>query len=105
MRIRDLRIENFRGLGRFEMKNLGRINLIVGENNSGKTTILEAVNILMAYGNAIPLWSVLSRRGEVVWDGAPASSRRMQDDCSSAMRSQSVRPSGSQRPAAKTRSR
>lgn len=69
MRIRDLCINDFRGLGRFEMKNLGRINLIVGENNSGKTTILEAVNILMAYGNAIPLWSVLSRRGEVVWDG------------------------------------
>ena len=33
-------------ISRFEMKDLGRINLIVGANNSGKTTILEAISIL-----------------------------------------------------------
>jgi ABC-type branched-subunit amino acid transport system ATPase component len=68
MQIRALRIENFRGMSRFEMKNLGRINLIVGTNNSGKTTILEAISILMPYGNATAIWSALSRRGEVLWD-------------------------------------
>ena len=68
MRIQNLRIENFRGFDRFEMKNLGRINLIVGENNSGKTTVLEAISILMPYGNATAIWSALSRRGEVLWE-------------------------------------
>ena len=42
MRIQNLRIEDFRGIRRFEMKDLGRINLIVGANNSGKTTTKSA---------------------------------------------------------------
>jgi energy-coupling factor transporter ATP-binding protein EcfA2 len=67
MRIQNLRIENFRNLGRFEMKDLGRINLIVGENNSGKTTILEAISILMARGNPSNLWAALDRRKEFTW--------------------------------------
>ncbi len=67
MRIRNLQIENFRSISRFEMKNLGRINLIVGANNSGKTTILEAISILMAHGNPTNLWAALDRRKEFVW--------------------------------------
>jgi AAA ATPase domain/AAA domain, putative AbiEii toxin, Type IV TA system len=67
MRIKNLRIENFRGFGRFEMKSLGRINLIVGANNSGKTTVLEAISILMASGDASVIWSILYQRGETVW--------------------------------------
>ena len=67
MRIRNLRIENFRGFSRLEMKDLGRINLIVGANNSGKTTVLEAINVLMAGGDAWAIWSILYRRGETVW--------------------------------------
>ena len=67
MRIQNLRIENFRGFRRFEMKNLGRINLIVGENNSGKTTVLEAISILMAHGNPSNLWAALNRRREFTW--------------------------------------
>ena len=64
MRMKDLEIENFRGFRRFQMKDLGRINLIVGTNNCGKTTVLEAVHILMGFGNATTIWSTLSRRGE-----------------------------------------
>ncbi len=67
MRIRNLCIENFRGFGRLEMKNLGRINLIVGANNSGKTTVLEAISILMAHGNPSNLWAMLNRRREFSW--------------------------------------
>jgi AAA15 family ATPase/GTPase len=67
MRIKNLNIENFRGFGRFAMKNLGRVNLIVGANNCGKTTVLEAVNVLMSNGNLSTIWSILNRRGEVIW--------------------------------------
>src|ERR1700677_3153330 len=67
MRINSLSIQDFRGFRRFEMKDLGRINLIVGTNNSGKTTVLEAINVLMASGDGYPIWSILSRRGEDVW--------------------------------------
>ncbi len=44
--INELRIENFRGFASLEFKDLKRVNLVVGENNSGKTSLLEAVLLL-----------------------------------------------------------
>jgi ABC-type branched-subunit amino acid transport system ATPase component len=64
MRIQSLSIQDFRGFRRFEMKDLGRINLIVGANNSGKTTVLEAINLLAANGDTPAIWSMLLQRGE-----------------------------------------
>jgi AAA15 family ATPase/GTPase len=46
--LKSLKIENFRCFPSFEMKQLGRLNLIVGTNNSGKTSILEAIQLLIA---------------------------------------------------------
>jgi AAA15 family ATPase/GTPase len=37
--LKSVKIENFRGFKSFELQQLGRINLLVGENNSGKTSI------------------------------------------------------------------
>ena len=39
-------IDGFRGLRRLRLENLGLINVLVGENSSGKTSILEALSIL-----------------------------------------------------------
>lgn len=36
-------IENFKRFDKFEMDNLGQFNLIVGDNNVGKTTVLESL--------------------------------------------------------------
>jgi ABC-type branched-subunit amino acid transport system ATPase component len=69
MPIQNLRIENFRGFRLFRMANPRRINLIVGANNSGKTTVLEAINVLMSGGDSSVIWSILYRRGETVWVG------------------------------------
>lgn len=41
----SLHIKNFRMLEDFEVKKLGRLNLIVGKNNSGKSTVLEALRV------------------------------------------------------------
>jgi predicted ATPase len=38
-------IHQFRGLRDLELKDLGRINLLVGINNSGKTSVLEALSV------------------------------------------------------------
>jgi AAA15 family ATPase/GTPase len=46
------------------MTGLGRVNLLVGENNSGKTSVLEAINILSAQGRLEVIWDTLTRRGE-----------------------------------------
>ncbi len=41
--IDSLEIENFRGFEKLRLKNFKRINILVGDNGSGKTSFLEAV--------------------------------------------------------------
>lgn len=43
--LNSLEIKNFRSLEDFKVAKLGRVNLIVGKNNSGKSTVLEALRI------------------------------------------------------------
>jgi hypothetical protein len=64
--LRDLRISGFRGFREFAMSGLGRVNLLVGMNNCGKTSVLEAVHMLSAPGSATPLWQAQARRAEFV---------------------------------------
>jgi hypothetical protein len=68
--LRRLKIENFRALRHFGMSGLGRVNLLVGTNNCGKTSVLEAIHILTEEGPE-PLWASLGRRGEYA-DGVRA---------------------------------
>ena len=42
--LKRLTIGSYRGLRNLTMENLGQINIIIGENNSGKTSILEATH-------------------------------------------------------------
>ena len=44
-------IQRFRQFKNLELNNLGKINLILGPNNVGKTSILEAIYIHSCYGN------------------------------------------------------
>jgi hypothetical protein len=57
-------IEGYRGFEQFEMAGLGRVNLLVGTNNSGKTSVLEALYLLTSRGDPLSLWHLLWRRGE-----------------------------------------
>ncbi len=50
--IESLRIHGFRCFNRLEVNRLSDINLIAGKNNSGKTSLLEAVFLLGSAGNA-----------------------------------------------------
>ena len=47
-----LRIRNYRGFTDLGIDRLSRINLFTGRNNSGKTTLLEALFLLCGAGNA-----------------------------------------------------
>ena len=49
--LRNLWIENFRALEDFKVARLGRVNLIVGKNSSGKSTVLEALRIFSRRAN------------------------------------------------------
>lgn len=46
------------------MGRLARVNLLVGTNNCGKTSVLEALQILVSPGTPNPVWTTLARRGE-----------------------------------------
>ena len=46
-----LNIKHFRGIENLELKDLSTINIIVGDNNSGKTSLLEAITLLESPDN------------------------------------------------------
>lgn len=48
---KKIRIENFRGISSLEIKDPRQFNLFVGQNNSGKTSILEAIFLLTGPAN------------------------------------------------------
>lgn len=61
-------IKNFRLFKHLEVKKLSRLNLIVGRNNSGKSTFLEAVK-LYASGGAPDMLASLVRTRTENWQG------------------------------------
>ena len=61
----SLDIQGYRGLNAFSLSGLGRINLLVGTNNCGKTSILECIELLESVDKrAFVYSSILGRRGE-----------------------------------------
>ena len=78
--LQSLTLENYRGFDRFDLHDLGRVNLIVGTNNAGKTSVLEAVQILKTPGDIGRIWSTLSRRGEDIYEESESSRLRQQID-------------------------
>lgn len=81
--LKSLKIENFRCFQTFELQQLGRVNLLVGNNNSGKTSILEAIQLLCSRNNLEPLAEAMDRRGEYFWgDGKSGFDTRSEFDIS-----------------------
>jgi hypothetical protein len=64
--LNSLEIRNFRGFRHLKIERLGRVNLIVGKNNIGKTNLLEALR-LYARRASTPtfIWEILGARNEV----------------------------------------
>lgn len=74
--ISSLKISGYRGLSGFELSGMGRVNLLVGKNNSGKTSVLEAIDLLCSNGETNRVWQILVRRGEyTVVAAAPKSAK------------------------------
>jgi AAA15 family ATPase/GTPase len=49
LKLESLRIQNFRTFRDLTIDRLGRVNLVVGKNNVGKTSLLEAINFYASY--------------------------------------------------------
>ena len=61
----SIEIRGYRGLREFALRGLGRVNLLVGTNNCGKTSVLECIELLnSAEKNTYLYSSILGRRGE-----------------------------------------
>lgn len=60
--ITELEVAQYRGLRGFSLRGLGRVNLLVGANNSGKTSALEAISLAAAPLDPSIWMQVASRR-------------------------------------------
>ena len=62
--IRTLTLENYRSFEKYQVRDLARVNLLVGPNNCGKTSVLEAVELLASGGHPETMLRSGSRREE-----------------------------------------
>lgn len=60
--IKSIEIIKFRGIQKLTVSEFSNINLIVGDNNSGKTTFLEAIQLLFAKSQLSSIKSVINQR-------------------------------------------
>lgn len=63
--MKSIHIKNYKNLKDLKIDSLSKINLIVGKNNVGKSTLLEAISIFASGGNMSSLLEILDIRGEV----------------------------------------
>lgn len=64
----ELLVSNYKRLQDLKISKLSRINLFTGINNSGKTTLLEAIYLLCRQNDFFGLLEVIRRRGKMVED-------------------------------------
>ncbi|MDR1962214.1 MAG: ATP-binding protein [Planctomycetaceae bacterium] len=64
--LESLEIRNFRCLKNLKIPSLKRINLFTGKNNTGKSTILEAIALYTTKGHLSLISQLLTERGENV---------------------------------------
>jgi len=63
---KNIKIKNLRAISDLEINNLARVNLFVGKNNCGKTTLLEAIFFLIGHTNSkLPINANIFRGLEV----------------------------------------
>jgi len=58
-------LQDYRGFKHYGLRNLSRVNLLVGRNSSGKTSLLEGIQLLASGGDPRVLVDTAMRRGEV----------------------------------------
>ncbi len=62
--LKVLKLSQYRGFESYQLADLARVNLVVGKNNSGKTSVLEAVELLLSGGSVSAMVESVERREE-----------------------------------------
>jgi AAA15 family ATPase/GTPase len=65
LQLNNIKIKNFRIFKDLEIQQLGQINLIVGKNDAGKSTVLEALCIYESLGSPLLLEKLLEKHDEL----------------------------------------
>ncbi len=63
--MQTIKIKNYKNIEQIELDSLSRVNLIVGNNNVGKSTLLEAILLLTSEGSMASIQEILEIRGEL----------------------------------------
>ncbi len=63
--LENLEIKNFRCYQHLKLEKLGRVNLFVGKNSVGKSSILESLRLYSERGSLLSIVSILENRREV----------------------------------------
>ena len=69
--IRSIEIHNFRCYDMLTLKNCAPINVIIGDNGTGKTTLLEAIFLPLATGSDVAMRLRQQRGLDGAFNGAP----------------------------------
>lgn len=72
-------VSGYRSFRHYGLEGLTRLNLFIGANSSGKTSLLEAMEFLVARGNPFVLLHAADRRGETRAPEDPRFSRYQAD--------------------------
>jgi len=62
----SLLVSGFRAFKELRIEKLGRVNLIVGKNNVGKSSLLEALWLYLNSGNIREIFRILESRNEIL---------------------------------------
>lgn len=68
--ISKLAVEKFRGINNLKIDNLNQINLFVGDNNCGKTSIMEAVQLFRTSELMGNIYTIARQRESISWMNA-----------------------------------
>ena len=60
---KSFRVKNFRCFKDLQINDLGRVNLIAGKNNTGKTALMEAISVLTSPLSPQSLYDLQEARG------------------------------------------
>lgn len=63
--MKSLSIRNFKNIESLDLKGLERVNLFTGKNNTGKSSLLEAIALFVNNGDLKTIISILQNRGEL----------------------------------------
>jgi energy-coupling factor transporter ATP-binding protein EcfA2 len=63
-KINSLEISNFRSFDNLKVDGIGGVTLVTGKNNTGKSTLLEAIRLLVTEGAPSTFFSILNYREE-----------------------------------------